>query len=92
MPMVNLPLAKMLGYSNGELTGASILDINRPEDYARNHGRTPRGRSRPAHTRWDAGQFAHTIARPPISGWTGREDYPGAATARPHNLKASRSR
>src|SRR5438105_1644611 len=35
MPMVNVAMASMLGYTKQELTGRSILDINPPEHHAR---------------------------------------------------------
>jgi PAS domain S-box-containing protein len=35
MPLVNVTMAKMLGYTKEELTGRSILDLNPPEHHAR---------------------------------------------------------
>jgi PAS domain S-box-containing protein len=35
MPLVNVAMARMLGYTKEELTGRSILDINPPEHHAR---------------------------------------------------------
>ena len=42
MPMVNLAMATMLGYTKQELTGRSILDINPPEHHARTQAGGPR--------------------------------------------------